>query len=142
MKTDCWKNVTYLISSLISNYFILNGEILTKTLRDFSVPEKKKLGVYLRFQIVAHQAWSILRNRHRKLIRIDSKSIQFRLESIQCKIWKSQDVTYFFDSISIFILACFQKNRCYFDIYIENTWKLWNNRLYIVYNASSPSIDF
>ncbi len=61
------------------------------------------------------------------------ESIRNRLELIQCKIWKSRNVTYFFDSISIFILACFQKNRCYFDIieiepiYIENTWKLWNN---------------
>jgi hypothetical protein len=88
---------------------------------------------HFRFECFCKQAWSILKNHHRKPIRIDSKSIQFRLESIRCKIWKSWNVTYFFDSIWIFILACFQKNRCYFDIikiepiHIENTWKLWNN---------------
>ncbi len=63
-----------------------------------------------------HQVWSRLRNRHRKPIRVDSKSIWFRLESIRDEIRKSRNITENFDSISDFIYACFQKNRCYFDI--------------------------
>ena len=63
-----------------------------------------------------HQAWSRLRNCHRKPIRIDSKSIRFRLESIRDEIRKSRNITENVDSISDFIYACFQKNRCYFDI--------------------------
>ncbi len=39
-KTDHWKNVSYFFGSLISNFFTLNGEILTKTIIDFSIPEK------------------------------------------------------------------------------------------------------
>jgi hypothetical protein len=62
------------------------------------------------------QAWSSLRNCHRKPIRIDSKSIWFRLESIRDEIWKSRNITKNFNSISDCIYACFQKNRCYFDI--------------------------
>jgi len=62
------------------------------------------------------QAWSILRNRHGKPIRIDSISVLIRFESIQYEIWKSRNVTENFDSISEFIYACFQKNRYYFDI--------------------------
>ncbi len=30
-KTDCWKNVSFHISSLISNFFILKGEIFVQT---------------------------------------------------------------------------------------------------------------
>jgi hypothetical protein len=63
-----------------------------------------------------NQAWSILRNRGKKLIRYDSVPIQFRLESIRYEIRKSRNITENFDSISDFIYACFQKNRCYFDI--------------------------
>ncbi len=37
-KTDHRKNVSYCIGSLISNFFILNGEILTKLIQDFSIP--------------------------------------------------------------------------------------------------------
>jgi hypothetical protein len=40
LKTDHWKNVSYHISLLISNFFILNGEILTKTIWYFLIPEK------------------------------------------------------------------------------------------------------
>ncbi len=39
LKTDHWKNVSYLISSLISNFFILNREILTKMIQDFSIQD-------------------------------------------------------------------------------------------------------
>ncbi len=44
------------------------------------------------------------------------ESIRFRLELIRDEIRKSQNITENFDSISDFIYACFQKNRCYFDI--------------------------
>ncbi len=40
LKTDHWKNVSYHISLLISNFFILNREILTKTIWYFLIPEK------------------------------------------------------------------------------------------------------
>ncbi len=62
------------------------------------------------------QAWSILRNRGKKPIRIDSILVSIRLESIRHDTRKSRNITENFDSISDFIYACFQKNRCYFDI--------------------------
>ncbi len=49
MILKCWKNVLYLIGSLNLKFFILNGEILTKTIQDFSIPEKKIL--CLRFKV-------------------------------------------------------------------------------------------
>ncbi len=66
--------------------------------------------------LYSQQAWSILRNRHGKPIRIDSISVSIRFESIRYEIWKSRNVTENFDSISEFIYTCFQKNRYYFDI--------------------------
>ncbi len=36
-KTDHWKNVSYIIGSLISSFFILNREILTELIWDFSI---------------------------------------------------------------------------------------------------------
>ncbi len=39
-KTVHWEKASYCISSLISNFFILNIEILTKMIQDFSIPEK------------------------------------------------------------------------------------------------------
>ncbi len=80
-----------------------------------------------------NQAWSILRNRHRKQIRIDLKSVRFRLELIWHEIWKSQIITKNFNSILDFIYACFKINRCYLilskynHIILTNRWKLWNN---------------
>ncbi len=38
LKTDHWKNVSYRIGSLISNFFILNREILTEPIWDFLIP--------------------------------------------------------------------------------------------------------
>ncbi len=49
LKTDHWKNVSYHISSLISNFFILNGEILTEPIQDFLTALFLKWFLMLRF---------------------------------------------------------------------------------------------
>ncbi len=49
--TDGWKNVSNHIGSLISNFFILNGEILTKMMWDFLISEKILFFWYWDFKI-------------------------------------------------------------------------------------------
>ncbi len=45
------ENVSYHISLLILNFFILNREILTKMIRDFLIPEEILFSQYLDFEI-------------------------------------------------------------------------------------------
>jgi hypothetical protein len=50
-KTDHWEKVSFHIGSLISNFFILNIEILTKTIQDFLIPEEILFCRYRDFEI-------------------------------------------------------------------------------------------
>ncbi len=49
-KTDHWEKVSCHIGLLILNFSILNGEILTKMIQDFSIPEKIKFFWYRDFE--------------------------------------------------------------------------------------------
>jgi hypothetical protein len=88
-KTDCWKNVSYLIRLLILNFFILNRELLTKMIQNFSILKKKLIS---RFEIVpffylAHAcsslfwAWKLLLHCHQAINLIEKMQKKKMLSS-------------------------------------------------------------
>jgi hypothetical protein len=76
----------------------------------------------------AKQAWSILRNRHRKPIRIDSESVQFRLELIWFEISKSRIITDNFNFDFGFYLYMFSEKSVLFRYY-QNVTNLYRKKV-------------